>query len=140
MVELRLLFSDLVRLETALWDAVDERLRTGVDLPLSWFEPMVVIEELAGCRVQDIASELSITVGGTSKLVDRLESAGLCQREPNPEDRRSSLITLTPAGRERLVAATTVFDDEVARRFGAVPASTLDQFHRVLRRLRAASA
>ncbi len=138
MVDLRELFSDLIRFETELWDAVDGRLHTDVDLPLSWFEPMLIIDQVTGCRVHDIADALSITVGGTSKLVDRIESAGLCQRRPNPDDRRSSLITLTPAGKRRLAAATAEFDDEVARRFAAIPGSTLDRFHGVLRRLRAA--
>jgi DNA-binding MarR family transcriptional regulator len=137
-LHLRELFSDLVRFETELWDAVDEHLRTEVELPLNWFEPMLVIDQLAGCRVHDIAEALSITVGGTSKLVDRIESAGLCRRRPNPDDRRSSLITLTAAGQKRLAAATAEFDAELARRFAAVPASTLDRFHAVLRRLRTA--
>ena len=139
MADPRELFSDLVRFETELWDAVDERLRTGVGLPLNWFEPMLVIDQLARCRVLDIAEALSITVGGTSKLVDRMESAGLCQRQPNPEDRRSSLITLTAAGQRRLAAATAHFDAELARQFAAVSASTLDRFHSVLQRLRTAS-
>ncbi|MDH3250482.1 MAG: MarR family transcriptional regulator [Acidimicrobiia bacterium] len=139
MADLRELFSDLVRFETELWDAVDERLRTEVDLPLSWFEPMLIMDQLAACRVHDIAEALSITVGGTSKLVDRIESAGLCERRPNPGDRRSSLITLTVAGRKQLTAATAEFDDEMAQQFAALPTSTLDRFHAVLRRLRSTS-
>lgn len=138
MADLRRLFSDLVRFETELWDAVDRRLRSELDLPLSWFEPMLIIDELDGCRVHDIAEALSITVGGTSKLVDRIESAGLCERRPNPDDRRSSLIGLTPAGRRRLTAGGTAFDDELARHFGALSDSALDRFHAALGRLRAA--
>jgi DNA-binding MarR family transcriptional regulator len=133
----RQVFHDLVRLETELWDAIDVRLRTAVELPLSWFEPMLIIDQLESCRVNDIAEALSITVGGTSKLVDRIEAAGLCQRRPNPDDRRSSLITLTPAGRQRLAVAAIEFDHELARRL-AVPDSTLDRFHAGLSRLRAA--
>lgn len=131
-----MLFHDLIRFETELWDAVDERLQADVKLPLSWFEPMSIIDESASCRVIDIADALSITVGGTSKLVDRLEAAGLCARGPNPDDRRSSLIWLTPLGEQRLSEATVVFDNELERWF-ALPDSTLDRFHSVLRRLRA---
>jgi len=39
VTDIRQVFGDLVRVETELWDAVDERLRTEVALPLSWFEP-----------------------------------------------------------------------------------------------------
>jgi len=133
----RQVFHDLVRFETELWDAIDVRLRTDVELPLSWFEPMLIIDQLESCRVYDIAEALSITVGGTSKLVDRIEAAGLCQRRPNPDDRRSSVIRLTPVGQQRLADASIDFDDELARRL-AVSDSTLDRFHAVLRRLRAA--
>lgn len=136
MGERRQLFHDLIRFETELWDAVDERMRSAVELPLSWFEPMMIIDEREVCRVIDIADALSITVGGTSKLVDRIEAAGLCARRPNPDDRRSSLITLTPDGEQRLAQAAATFDDELEL-WLTVPDSTLDRFHAVLRRLRA---
>jgi DNA-binding MarR family transcriptional regulator len=42
--------------------------------------------------------ELQITVGAASKLVDRLERAGLAVRSAHPSDRRSMLIALTEAG------------------------------------------
>lgn len=129
------LFHDLIRFETELWNAVDERLQAEVGLPLSWFEPMAMIDQSEICRVNDIADELSITVGGTSKLVDRLETAGLCVRRPNPGDRRSSLLSLTPLGERRLADAAVVFEDELARWFD-LQDSTLDRFHAVLRRLR----
>ena len=91
-------FDNLVRFETELWTAVDQRLRIEHDLPLSRFEPMQIIDRLGSCRVFDIAEALAITVGGTSKLVDRIEAAGHCRRKSNPTDKRSSLIELTPEG------------------------------------------
>src|SRR5947209_216996 len=76
MPDLSALFHDLVRFEIELWNAVDARLRADCDLLLSRFEPLQVISRRSPCRVQDIADELSITVGGASKLVDRIEVAG----------------------------------------------------------------
>jgi DNA-binding MarR family transcriptional regulator len=35
----------------------------------------------------------------TSVIVDDLERRGLVRREPNPADRRSKLVRITPAGR-----------------------------------------
>ena len=118
-VELATLFSDLVRLETELWDLVDRRLRKDHDLPLSWFEPMQVIDRVPHCRVANIAEMLSITVGGVSKLVDRIERAGWCGRAPNPEDARSSVLALTRAGRRRLDAAQRSFENELEGWLGA---------------------
>ena len=120
MASLQSLFSEMVRLEIELWNAVDNRLRTDLDLQLSSFEPMQVVARRGACRVQDIADEMAITVGGTSKLVDRLESAGHCRRSSNPDDRRSSLVELTPAGRQVLARAGDVIDDELEMRVGSV--------------------
>jgi len=117
--ELADMFSDLVRLETELWDLVDHRLRDDHDLPLSWFEPMQVMDRVVDCRVVDIAEALSITVGGVSKLVDRIERAGWCRRAPNPNDARSSVVTLTDAGRRVLEIARGSLSNELAARLGA---------------------
>ncbi len=138
MSDLRKVFDDLIRFEIELWNAVDARLKREFGLPLTHFEPMSVMDRLPICRVYDIASELGITTGGTSKLVDRIEAAGFCRRLPNPEDRRSSLLELTPQGRRLLAAAGKAFDNELQRRLGAaVPERTLRQFAATLARLRA---
>jgi DNA-binding MarR family transcriptional regulator len=132
------LFSDLIRLETELWDLVEARLRRDNDLALSWFEPMQVIDRTPGCRVIDIAEALSITIGGTSKLVDRIQNAGWCQRSPNPDDRRSSMIELTRAGRRLLVAARHTFTDEVGTLLGEpLSTSELQRFAATVNKLRA---
>ena len=139
MSELREVFNDLIRFEIELWSAVDTRLKSELNLPLTHFEPMAVIDRIPGCRVYDIAKELDITVGGTSKLVDRIEASGFCRRLPNPADRRSSLLELTEAGKRMLAEAGAAFDEELQRRLGsAVPERTLRQFASTLSRLRAA--
>ena len=139
MSDLRQLFNDLIRFEIELWNAVDARLKSEFGLPLTHFEPMSVIDRLSGCRVYDIASELGVTTGGASKLVDRIEAGGYCRRLPNPADRRSSLLELTPAGRRLLTKAGTAFDEELQRWLGApVPERTLRQFAGTLARLRTA--
>jgi DNA-binding MarR family transcriptional regulator len=140
MSDLRGLFNDLIRFEIELWNAVDARLKSEFGLPLAHFEPMSVIDRIPGCRVYDIASELGITTGGTSKLVDRIEASGYCRRLPNPDDRRSSLLELTDEGRRLLARAAAAFDEELQRRLGsALPERTLRQFASTLTRLRAAS-
>jgi DNA-binding MarR family transcriptional regulator len=140
MADLRVLFSVLIRFETDLWNAVDGRLRSEHDLQLTWFEPMHVMAKYPACRVLDIKDELSITVGGASKLVDRIEAAGLCRRRANRSDRRSQIIELTPAGRRLLAKASESFEDELQMRLGSVVnEQALDQFVATLIRLRAAN-
>jgi MarR family transcriptional regulator, organic hydroperoxide resistance regulator len=141
MTDLLDLFHQLVRFETELWNAVDARLRADFDLPLTRLEPMQVIARRPSCRVNDIAEELSITIGGTSKLVDRIEAAGYCARRANPDDGRSSVIELTAAGRRALARAAKIFEDELENRIGsAIPARSLEQFHSTIIKLRAANA
>jgi MarR family transcriptional regulator, organic hydroperoxide resistance regulator len=137
--DLKRLFSELVRLETELWGAVERRLRADHGLPLPNFEFMQVIARTPDCRVQDIATELSITVGGTSKIVDRIEAAGQCARRANPDDRRSSIVELTPAGKRMLAKASASVEDELRRRLGpALSDRSSAQLTRTLTRLRAA--
>jgi DNA-binding MarR family transcriptional regulator len=138
MTDLRQLFSDLVRLEIELWDAVDRRLRSELGLSMGSFDVMQVIARTPSCRVHDIARELSITVGGTSKAVDRIEAAGHCVRRTNPGDRRSSIIELTTAGARLIAEASAVVDDELGIRLGsALSAHTLDQLSTTIAKLRA---
>src|SRR6266446_3843600 len=140
MPDLKVLFSNLIRFETDLWNAVDARLRSEHDLPLTWFEPMQVMSKYPACRVFDIKEELSITVGGTSKLVDRIEAAGLCRRRANPDDGRSQMIELTPTGQRLMAKADKSFDDELLARLDRVVSErALEQFVATLIRLRSAN-
>jgi DNA-binding MarR family transcriptional regulator len=140
MDDLTLLFNELVRFETELWNAVDAVLRAEHDLPLHRFEPMQILAAQPDCRVYDIAGALSLTTGGVSKLVDSIEAAGYCKRRPNPGDPRSSIIELTPGGRRVLARATKTFERELELRLRAViPDRTLKQFTATLISLRAAN-
>jgi DNA-binding MarR family transcriptional regulator len=127
MRALQTVFNVLIRFETELWNAVDARLRADCDLPLSRFAPMQVIALHGSCRVHDIADEPSMTVGGTSKLVDRIEASGYyCTRSPNPGDRRSSIIELTPDGSAVLARATAVFEDELRSQRGTAMIAAIE--------------
>ena len=131
------LFGDLVRLETDLWNRVDARIQQVHGVPLAWVEIMQVVEATADCRVLDIAKALSITVGGASKVVDRVEAARLCQRQPNPTDGRSNLIRLTEPGEVLLRAANVTFAGALAALVAAAaPADELARLSATLCRLR----
>lgn len=108
--------TDLVRLEILLWERVDARLKQRHDLPLAHFELLHQLREVPddGLRVGDVAQRLRITVGGASKLVDRVETAGLISRTADPGDRRASRVTLTPQGHAALKAATQTYATSLA--------------------------
>lgn len=137
---LRQVFDDLVRFETMLWTAIDERLRAECGLTLVSFNAMLIIEETPACRVLDIAQAMAITVGGASQAVDRLERAGWCVRKANPADRRSSVLELTRGGKSLLRRASPVFDQELDRLLRApLPVGDLDRLGAILGVLRKAA-
>jgi len=106
-------FADLVRYETRLYNALGKRLRAEHGLTTAQFEFLRIIGGRDRCRVNDLAHEIAITVGATSKAVDRLEAAGWVLRRPNPDNRRSSFIVLTTQGRQLLDAAAATFRNEL---------------------------
>ena len=141
MADLPALFADLVRLEIELWDAVETRLRAELGVGLGTAQTLAVVAAVQDCRVYDIVRGLSITVGGASKTVDRLERDGLVARRPHPSDRRSSVITLTRAGATTHATAQRLIAAELDAGIGGVLSDrALDQLHRAVTGLRAALA
>ncbi len=45
-----------------------------------------------------LSRSMMVSSGGTTKRLDRLEVRGLIRRDPDPADRRGTLVTLTTAG------------------------------------------
>ena len=130
--------SDLIRVEIALWDRIDARLRQEHNLSLAFFETLYFIDGSPddSLRVGDLARAVGITVGATSKLVDRVEAAGLIRREPDAEDRRASRVALTDQGRQSLAAASASYTAELAAALD--PALSVDeqqQMHSFVKRL-----
>lgn len=53
----------------------------------------------------DIADLTGLTSGSATRLVDRLQKAGLAERHPDPHDRRKVLVTLTRGRTPEIEAA-----------------------------------
>ena len=53
----------------------------------------------------ELMDSVMITSGAMTNRIDRLERRGLVARESNPDDGRQVLVTLTPAGQQRVDAA-----------------------------------
>lgn len=130
-------FVDLVRVETRLYNAVSSRLRAEQGLGLGQFEMLDIIDRVPGCRVLDIVNELAITVGAVSKAVDRLEAAGWCLRVAHPQDRRSSVLRLTPEGEKQLAASRPAVEGQLRSLTASVPADDLARIASTLAALRA---
>jgi DNA-binding MarR family transcriptional regulator len=110
---LDVVFDDLVRCETRLYNALSETLRAARDVPLAQFEFLRFLHQNPRSRVADLAARFAVGVGATSKGVDRLAAAGLVQRIPNPDDRRSSLLELTQVGAEQVEQAEAAHQEKL---------------------------
>jgi DNA-binding MarR family transcriptional regulator len=51
-----------------------------------------LLEIQGSAKPGEVARWASLTTGGVTVVLDRLEKAGYIRREPNPEDRRSTII------------------------------------------------
>ncbi|MFD7905478.1 MarR family winged helix-turn-helix transcriptional regulator [Kitasatospora sp. NPDC059747] len=111
-------FADLVRCETRLYNALNDRLRARHGIVTSQFEFLRYLRDHPGARVADLATGFAVGIGATSKGVDRLEKQGWVARRPNPSDRRSSLLALTEDGAQLVDAAERTFTAGLAELIG----------------------
>lgn len=72
------------------------------------------------------SSRLQVHPTSVTNAVDRLEAAELVKRVPHPTDGRATLIEITPAGRERVDAATAELNSAIFRRTGFDPQQTAE--------------
>ncbi|MEZ2126735.1 MULTISPECIES: MarR family winged helix-turn-helix transcriptional regulator [unclassified Sinorhizobium] len=84
--------------------AFSEAALTQAEVTSQQYQALLVIKASAAGKImiRELAEQMLLQHNGAVQLVDRLAAAGLVQRIPSPEDKRSVLIGLTPAG-EKLV-------------------------------------
>lgn len=94
----------LSRAHTTLAGALEDRLEGEHDLPLLSYEVLARLDEADGARLrmQELADTLPLSKSGLTRLVDRMEAAGLIHREECSEDRRGTFACLTDEGRDTL--------------------------------------
>jgi DNA-binding MarR family transcriptional regulator len=81
-----------------------------------------------------IAQEQVLTTGGATRLVDRMEAAGLVTRVESPDDRRGKLVRLTALGEETAVRAARVHLENIKRYFvEPLPVADRERFAEDLR-------
>lgn len=68
-------------------------------------------------RIQDLAAQSVLTRSGVSRVVERMEKAGLVNREVASEDRRGAYAILTEAGLARLQKAGKTHIEIVRQHF-----------------------
>jgi len=83
------------------------------------FEVLLILGRAGtpGLSMRAVAQEQVLTTGGATRLVDRMEAAGLVARVESPADRRAKLVSLTALGEETVVRAARVHAENIRRHF-----------------------
>jgi len=102
----------------ALADVLDTALEQAVGIPQRWYDVLVHLEESpAGVRMNELAEQILYSKSGFTRVVDRMEEAGLVRRVHPADDRRSILVVLTDEGIEKMKDARLHHRDGIERHF-----------------------
>lgn len=104
--------TSIMRVQQILLSATDGALRPH-GLTFARYEALVLLSfarrESLPMRV--MGERLQLHPTSVTNIVDRLESDGLAKRSPHPSDRRTTLVSLTEAGADRVAEATKALND-----------------------------
>jgi DNA-binding MarR family transcriptional regulator len=87
--------------------------------PLTWYDVLAVLRDAPEGRLRqvDVAEQLLLSTSGLSRLLDRMEDAGLVARVTCPGDRRSLHLELTGEGADMLERMWPVYARGIAEDF-----------------------
>jgi DNA-binding MarR family transcriptional regulator len=119
----------LLETHAAVTELLARELVAERGLPLSRYDVLLNLAEAPGgrLRMQELSGSVLLSKSGLSRLVDRMEEAGLVRRERCEDDRRGWFTVLTEQGRSALRRAAPIhlrgiqehfarhLDDEEAR-------------------------
>ena len=102
----------------ALLDVLGSELETETGLSMRWYDVLVQLEETPhGIAMNQLADMILYSKSGFTRVVDRMEEAGLVRRVRPEHDRRSILVVMTPAGEEMKERARAYHRDGIERHF-----------------------
>ncbi len=101
------------------------------------FAVLATLVRLAGAGISQtrLAHELDLSAATISLRIDRLVGEGLAERQPDPTDGRSALVTLTDPGRELFAACAPEHLANAAELLSGLAEHERDQLARLLGKL-----
>jgi DNA-binding MarR family transcriptional regulator len=96
-----------------------ERALTPTGLPLTWYDVLLVVNAAPErrLRMSELGRQAVVSRERVSRVVTELEQHGLLERQPNPDDKRSSYAAITTEGRRRLRSAAPTYLAAVEKHF-----------------------
>jgi DNA-binding MarR family transcriptional regulator len=108
-----------LRAQSGLIRTLDRELMAEQGLPITFFDVLAQLSAAGGqLRMSELADAVLLSRSGVTRLVDRMERAGLVRREARGTDRRASYATLTAEGEQVLAEALPVHVQGIANHFG----------------------
>ena len=102
----------------ALLDVLDTELERDAGIPMRWYDVLVQLEESPeGIPMNALADRILYSKSGFTRVVDRMEEAGLVLRVRPEHDRRTILVVITDAGNETKERARRYHRDGIERHF-----------------------
>jgi DNA-binding MarR family transcriptional regulator len=101
-------------------EEIERALAAALLPPLSWYDALWPLYRAPGrkLRMGDLSQQVvTISRSGLTRLVDRLETAGLVRRERSPDDRRGTVVAITREGSSLLRRMWPVYAAEIRRSF-----------------------
>lgn len=133
----------LVEAHAAVSSRAERLLHDRFGFPLPWFEVLLRLGRTPGhaLRMSELATQVSFSASGLTRLVDRMSAAGLVRRDACPDDRRGALCVLTDEGEAQLRAAVPVHLELVQSMVvDVLSPEELEALTALLRRIRDAAA
>lgn len=112
-------FGLLIKAATLLEQRIDTVLRRECGIGHTMFEVLIRLCRQPDERVsqRELADDLTLTSSGITRLIDRMEEAGLVRRVPAPGDRRSVLVQPTEHGHAVFLRAAAAHAEVVEQYF-----------------------
>ncbi len=98
---------------------IERDLGAAGHISLTWYDVLTALSQAPDnrLRLHELANEVVLSRSGLTRLLDRLETAGLITREPAPGDRRGAYAVMTPLGEEILNRTWPAYAAGIARHF-----------------------
>ncbi|MGE0753506.1 MAG: MarR family winged helix-turn-helix transcriptional regulator [Variibacter sp.] len=111
----------LMRVQQVLLANVEAELKTAGFPPLAWYDALLELSRLADGKMRPLDLEKSMLFPqyGMSRLIDRMERAGLVAREACPGDGRGQMVAITAAGRALQKKMWPAYAASIERHIGA---------------------
>jgi DNA-binding MarR family transcriptional regulator len=110
----------LVRAEQTVLGRIEAALKAA-DLPaLPWYDVLLELSRSEDGRLRPLELERRTLLAqyNASRLIDRMEKAGLVKREAHPEDGRGQLVAITSEGRAMQKRMWRVYGPAIAEHVG----------------------